>query len=43
MPNISSVLLQTANVVIENTENNKKVKEKCLLEQGVQMNFWLKE
>ena len=37
MPRMSSVLLETADVVIENSENNKNVKVKSLLDQSVQM------
>ena len=37
MPRISSVLLETTDVVIENSENNKNVKVKSLLDQSVEM------
>ena len=37
--NISSVFLQTAEIEIENPENKKQVKIKCLLDPGAQMSF----
>ena len=37
MPRISSVLLETTDVVIENSGNNKNVKVKSLLDQSVEM------
>ena len=35
--NISSVLLQTVDLVIENPLNKNQVKVKCLFDQGMQM------
>ena len=37
--NISSVLLQTADLFIENPLNKNQVKVKCLFDQGAQMSF----
>ena len=37
--NISSVLLQAEDLVIENPLNKNQVKVKCLFDQGAQMNF----
>ena len=37
--NISSVLLQTADLVIENPLNKNQVEVKCLFDEGAQMSF----
>ena len=37
--NVSSILLQTANIVLENPNNKKQVKTKVLFDQGSQKSY----
>ena len=40
--NVSSILLQTANIVLENPNNKKQVKTKVLFDQGSQKSYLTK-